>query len=229
MCAEGSEERLGGLLVSIVSAAAAVVIVFCGLIGTENSYSLHDGRILWWADGYYRASACGIFDPAKVDIDDTLDVYSYLNRRSIDVIKNNPMVGTGPDQLAFAFIAPVDETTEQLSISDFMINDVNKGTFDKVYNEYIYTAATRGIPSLIALVLVLIPVMVLGVRSFRKKRSAETFGIFAVALGGVLIFFVGCSSIPFAPVFWTAAGAACAELTTEKANKAKEKLARKKK
>ena len=223
------KKRLGGLLVSIVSAAAAVVIVFCGLIGTENSYSLHDGRILWWADGYYRASACGIFDPAKVDIDDTLDVYSYLNRRSIDVIKNNPMVGTGPDQLAFAFIAPVDETTEQLSISDFMIHDVNKGTFDKVYNEYIYTAATRGIPSLIALVLVLIPVMVLGVRSFKKKRSAETFGIFAVALGGVLIFFVGCSSIPFAPVFWTAAGAACAELTTEKANKAKEKLARKKK
>lgn len=223
------KKRLGGLLVSIVSAAAAVAIVFCGLIGTENSYSLHDGRILWWADGYYRASACGIFDLNKVDIDDTLDVYSYLNRRTVDVIRNNPMVGTGPDQLAFAFIAPVDETTEQLSIPDFMVHEVNTGTFDKVYNEYLYTAATRGIPSLIALVLVLIPVMVLGIRSFRRKKSAETFGILAVALGGVLIFFVGCSSIPFAPVFWTAAGAACAELTTEKAGKAKEKLARKKK
>ena len=102
----------------------------------------------------------------------------------------------------------------------------NRLTFDKVYNEYLYTAATRGIPSLIALLLVLIPVIAAGIKAVRKGKYNELFILFAMTAGGVIIFFVGCSSIVYAPVFWAVAGASCADIVGDKlplAEKAEEK------
>jgi|GEM_PF-364425 energy-coupling factor transporter transmembrane protein EcfT len=219
------KKKLLSVPVSIAAAAGAVALVFAGAIGNISSYRLYDGRILWWADAYMRASASGTFDPRVVDIDDTADVYFYLNRRAMDVIENNPLTGTGPEQLAFAvFKAPEDlsgysDITEVISAS--------KGSFDKVYNEYLYTSATRGVVSGIALVITVLSSVALGFAAFRKKRSAETFTIFVLTLGGVLIFLIGCSSIPYAPVFWTAAGVACAELKSDKQKKAEKKNAEK--
>ena len=213
------KKRLVCLPASLAAAGAAIALVFGGVIGNINSYRLYDGRILWWCDSFMRASASGIYDSEWVDIDDTLDVYSYLNRRTIDIIENNALVGTGPDQLAFAIINTNAEVDSNMSVPEFMTNDVNKGTFDKVYNEYLYTAATRGIPSLIALVLTLAAVIALGVKSLRGRKTAEAFTVFALVLTGVLIFFIGCSSITFAPVFWTVAGAACAGIASEKEKK----------
>ncbi len=222
------KKRLVCVPVSLISAAAAIALVFAGAIGNISSYRLYDGKILWWADSYRRASASGMYDPKVVDIDDTIDVYAYLNRRTVKIIKNNALTGTGPDQLAYALVNLTAEVDPNMTLEDFMISEVNKGTFDKVYNEYLYTAATRGVPSLIALVLTLGSAVVLGIAAWRRRKNAEAFTICALTLGGVLIFFIGCSSITFSPIFWTIAGAACAIIVTDKEKKAEKKLAKKK-
>ena len=222
------KKKLISIPVSIAAAAGAVALVFAGAIGGIDSYRLYDGRILWWADGYMRASASGNFDSRVIDIDDTYDVYSYMNSRAMDVIENNSLTGTGPDQLAFALIRVTEEDAGKYSdISDLISNQL--GVFDKVYNEYLYAAATRGIASAVFFALTVLSAVILGLKAFRRRLTAESFTVFILALGGVLIFLVGCSSIPFAPVFWVAAGAACADIKTEKQKKAEKKAAKKNK
>ena len=80
------------------------------------------------------------------------------------------MTGTGPEQLAFPQVRSVGKLTE---IEDIMTS--NDGIFDKTYNEYLYTAATRGVPSLIAMALVLIPALIMGYKAFRRRKNAEAF------------------------------------------------------
>lgn len=218
--------RLVSVLAAAVPAALAVIIVNAGLIGNISSYRLYDGRILWWADAYMRASASGSFNEKVVDIDDTLEVYSYLNDKTMNIIHKYPLTGTGPEQLVFPQLYTAQGFGEDVEIS--YIIPFNTGTFDKVYNEYLYTAATRGIPSLIALVLVLLPSLVISVKSFRRRSTAEAFTLTALLIGGVLLFFIGCSSISFAPVFWAAAGASCAGIKDEKKDGTAKKAAKKK-
>ena len=164
-----------------------------------------------------RADACGDFDSNVLDIDNTLDVYLYLNEKTMNIIENNPMTGTGPEQLVFPQIKTDGGLGEDASINDII--RLNTGTFDKVYNEYLYTAATRGIPSLIAMIMVLVPALFMGRMNSRKRNTNGAFAIAVMTLGGVLLYFIGCSSIAFAPVFWTVAGAACAEVDEVKQDK----------
>ena len=140
----------------------------------------------------------------------------------MNIIGKNPLTGTGPEQLAFPQVYKVDDLTE---IEDIVT--ANDGIFDKTYNEYLYTAATRGIPSLAALALALIPALIMGYKAFRRRKNAEAFTAFVLTLGGVLMFFISCSSIAYAPVFWAAAGTACAYVETEKEKKSAEKLTKK--
>ena len=219
--------RLAAVLAAAVPAVAAVLIVNAGMIGDISSYKFYDGKIAWWADGYMRASASG--DTAKdvVDIDDPVYVYTYMNEKTIDLIKKYPLTGTGPEQLAFPQIRATSGLTEIEDIISSPSNKGNKNVFDKTYNEYLYTAATRGVPSLIALVLALLPALVIGYKAWRRRKSAEAFTVFVLTLGGVLMFFISCSSIAYAPIFWAAAGAACAAVETAKEKKASAKLAKK--
>ncbi len=222
------KKRLVCVPVSIASAAAAVALVFCGAIGNISSYRLYDGKILWWADAYNRASASGTYDPNVVDIDDTIDVYAYLNRRTLKIISINSLSGTGPDQMMLATLNPDAEYSANMTLEECITDPANTGSFDKVYNEYLYTAATRGIPSLIALVLTFAATLILGLKAFSRRKSVEAFTVYILAAAGMLIFFIGCSSITYSPVFWTVAGAACANIVTDKEKKAEKKLAKKK-
>ena len=205
--------RLLCVPVAVAFAALAVILVDSGNIGNMDSYKLYDGRILWWADGYSRAGASGNIDPKVLDIDDTGAVYWYLNDTAMDIIGKNKLTGTGPEQLIY----PQLKTAAGLDdVRDMILAKGNRQTFDKVYNEYLYTAATRGIPSLIALLLILISVIVVGVKAVRKGKYNELFVLFAMTVGGVIIFFIGCSSIVYAPVFWAIAGASCADIVSDK-------------
>ena len=123
---------------------------------------------------------------------------------------------------------PDAEYSSDMTIEDGVTSLDNTGSFDKVYNEYLYTAATRGIPSLIALVLTFMATLILGLKSFGRRKTVEAFTVYILAAAGMLIYFIGCSSIIFAPVFWTVAGAACANIVTDKEKKAEKKLAKKK-
>lgn len=206
-----SKKQLLLLAAPIVVGALAIVLCFNGL-GTDNDvdYKLHDGRILWTGDAFLRASASGNYDKLAVDINDTYDVYDYLNRKTIDIIKENPMTGTGPEQLVYPQIYTVTDKLGNKLESMAEVTKENPGTFDKVYNEYLYTAATRGIPSLIALLCVILSVLSVGYKNMKKSSSPESVCLFFVTLGGSLIFLIGCSNIAFAPIFWTTAGASCA-------------------
>ncbi len=201
------------LIVPIFTAILAVVLCSAG-VGTKNNsdkfkkYGLHDGRTLWTGDSFSRAESSGLYDGKAVDIDNTYDVYYLLNSKTIDIIKEYPITGTGPEQLIY----PQIYTTGDLTGINEIIK-INTGTFDKVYNEYLYTAATRGIPSLIALICIILPVLCIGCKNMKKSASPETAALFFTALGGILIFFIGCSNITFSPIFWTAAGASCVMTT----------------
>ncbi len=197
--------RLASVLSAVVPSVISVIIVNAGLIGEISSYKLYDGYTLWWADSYIRISASGDYDSEKLDISDTMAVYKYLNNETIDIIRRYPLMGTGPDQLVY----PQLYTYGGLDPENTDINtiaSVNSGTFDKVYNEYLYTAATRGIPSLIALLLILGSVLVSGFRKIKKSPSDTTVCTFMMFVCGILIFLISCGNITFSPVFWTIAG-----------------------
>ena len=208
---KASKAWLASVLAVIVPAAAAIGLVQAGLIGNISSYHLYDGRILWFADSYYRISASGEPDPKLVDLDDTYDVYYTLNRKTMNIISAHSLTGTGPEQLVYPQLYTFGESgaDENSPIADIVM--ANKGTFDKVYNEYLYTAATRGIPSLIALIAVLVPVLFIGAKRAKKGTWAQRC-MFVLTLGGVLIFFIGCSNTAFSPIFWTIAGCSIAQL-----------------
>ena len=215
--------RLASLLAIAAPACAAVLIVNAGVIGDLKSYQLHDGEILWWADSFYRLSASGAPDTERVDISDTFDVYYYLNSKTMNIISGAPVTGTGPEQLVFPQLYTNKDANgvELTELEDIIMN--NTGTFDKVYNEYLYTAATRGIPSTVALAVTILASLFIGLRNVKKKKSTDSLCFFMMTLCGTVIFFVGCSNITFAPFFWIAAGASCADLISDKASRANEK------
>lgn len=201
--------NLLSVLSVIIPAALAIVLVQCGLIGNLTQYRLYDGRTLWFADAYYRISASGNYNSDVVDIDDTFDVYYHLNRKAVRIAESNALFGTGPEQLVFPQLYTFGSAGENGEMSDIIAE--NKGTFDKVYNEYIYTAATRGIPSAVALVVLLVSVLIIGFRKFRKNKKWQSLCIFIMTLGGVLLFLIGCSNICYSAVFWTVVGLCCAD------------------
>lgn len=220
-------------LLAVLSAAAgsalAVIIISAGAIsGIPDSYELHDGKLLWWADSYMRISASGDFNKDVLDIDNTLDVYLYLNDKTKNIISRSPLTGTGPDQLAYPQIYTFGGLKSDADLKDIIIQ--NRGIFDRCYNEYLYTAATRGVPSLIALVILVVSVLAAGLKKLKKKKDAYNTLVFFLALGGALLFLIGCTNLPFSTVYWAAAGLACAAFTgTEKAEEKKQEKAPKKK
>lgn len=193
----------------IVPAVLAVILVQYGLIGNISQYRLYDGRILWFADAYYRISASGMYNFDVVDIDDTFDVYYHLNRKAINIAESHALTGTGPEQLVFPQLYTFGTAGENGELSDIISENI--GTFDKVYNEYIYTAATRGIPSAIALVVILLSVFVIGLRKFRKTKNWQSLCVLILTAGGILLFLIGCSNICYSAVFWSVAGLCCAD------------------
>ena len=193
----------------IVPAALAVVIVQAGVVGNISQYRLYDGRILWYADSYMRLVSSGDSDSNVVDVDDTIDVYYTLNRKTMDIITKYPFLGTGPDQLLYPQIYTYGPYTEgSVAVDDIIM--YNKGTFDKVYNEYLNTAATKGVPSAILLAVTLLSVLFIGFKGYKKSRNGMTLCMTMLTAMGVLIFFIGCSNTAFSPIFWAIAGSSTA-------------------
>ena len=206
----------------MIGAALALIIISAGIISNiPTSYDLHDGRELWWADSFMRIGSAGTYNSEVLDIDNTKDVYLYLNDKTKNIISGAPLTGTGPDQLAYPQIYTFGGLNEDADLADIIIN--NTGIFDRCYNEYLYTAATRGIPSLIGLIAVILSSLVFGLRSMKKGRSLSGVLIFSLTLCGTLLFFIGCTNLPFSPIFWSAAGLSCAAIKEEESTSKKVK------
>lgn len=199
------KSRLAVIAGIIVPAVLAAVLAASGAVGNNSKYALYDGSIMWH-DSFNRLSSSGLFNQDIVDIESTADVYYYLNSKTLNIIEKYPLTGTGPDQLVYP----------QLYTS--AVIEENRGTFDKVYNEYLYTAATRGVVSLLALIAVLGGVLFISFKKLKgSKQNLSSVSFFFLLLCGIILFFAGCSSITFSPIFWAAAGASCASFKTAKA------------
>lgn len=203
--------RLLGIAALVIPAALSVILVATGIVADGNGYNLYDGKIMWW-DSYYRLSASGVYNYDAVDVNNTVDLYSFFTDKTCNIISKYPLTGTGPEQLVYP----------QLYSSNVIMENI--GTFDKNYNEYLYTAATRGVPSLIALLAVIIPLIAMSAAKLkRNKNNTVTVTCFFLLIGGSLLFLIGNSNITFSPIFWAAAGLSCATLTDISSKKAKKK------
>lgn len=205
------KKRLISIACAVLSSALAIQLICFGVGNIYGKYKLHDGPIMWW-DSWYRIEASGDYNLPEVKdsytaLDDVSYVYKYTFGKTIDIIKENALVGTGPENLIFP------QVNEQIIMSDGSMRIAgesgtsNEGTFDKVYNEFLYVAATRGIPSLIAFVVLLVSVLAKGIGKLRKNKCGiiEIFSVAAV-IGGIGVMLAGVSNITFAPVFWICAG-----------------------
>jgi phage shock protein PspC (stress-responsive transcriptional regulator) len=201
--------RLLWVLAVLLTAVLGIVIAGTVKKGDDASgYKLYDGYILWSDDAFQRASASGVYDPRALEIDDTYDVYTYLNDKAINIMKKDRLFGTGPEQLVYPQIYTRGSFPETADVTDYAM--ANSGTFDKVYNEYIYTAATRGIPSLLLMFFVLFISLKSSWRKFAGSRDGINTAFLLLTLCGALIFLIGCSNITFSPIYWACVGAACA-------------------
>lgn len=201
------------VLTVIAPAAAAIGIISAGVVGNISSFKLYDGYNLWISDAYIRLSASGLPDD-NVDIGDVYDVYYTLNRKSLDIISGAPLTGTGPDQVVFPQLYTYGTGGEDSPLEDVIQS--NKGTFDRVYNEYLNTAASRGVISAAALVFLLLTVIVQGIRNFKRCKSPESLCMTLLTVTGALLFLIGCSNTAFSPIFWAICGASCAVTDKEK-------------
>ena len=214
LVSKAGKVNIASVLSVIVPAAAAILIVNAGVVGELEKYELHDGEILWFADSYFRLSASGAPDSNKVDLSDTYDVYYTLNRKTMNIISAHPLTGTGQDQLVFPQLYTTGIYTEEDNPDISDIISENTGTFDRVYNEYLNTAATRGVPAAVCLAAVILSVLFISGKRF-KKGSAPEKAMFLLTLSGALIYLIGCSNTVFAPVFWCLAGCALAQTKDE--------------
>ncbi len=178
-----SRKRLAALILSI---AAVLGIVLC----TQGIY-LRDKAIAY-SDCFYRLYIT--FDPSPVNHD---SLWKIGTERSLIMIKDHPILGVGPDLMA----------KYQLYNDDLRTDGI-----DRSYNEYLYTAATRGLPSL-ALYLAL-----LGLTAVRLIKSLKEFkndrenwfrpALLTAAAAYSIQAFFSVSAVTVAPFFWLLLGMA---------------------
>ncbi len=165
-----------------------------------NQFALYDGAIMW-EDGAYRLGTSGYYstteNPSGVfAIDSIADTYGFQWSRTLAIIGEHPIAGTGADNLAHAQVYNQAADLSQ-----------NLNTFDRCYNYYLHITAVLGIPGLLLfLALAVLSVMggIRGLRSGSWVQAGICFGVI-VHLAAMLI----CpSAITVTPVFWMLAGMA---------------------
>lgn len=161
-----------------------------------DGYAFYDGGIVW-DDSFYRLGTSGpyvSYEQHDFDIYDAPSVLSYCMKEGVEVLKKYPLVGTGPDNFTYAQL--------KSSLEIFY----NSNSIDRPYNDYIYIAATRGIPSLLLYVTLLVVCLWLGICRYRKAGG----WVYLSAIGGVLSFaltaMVGISVLTVSPLMWMLLG-----------------------
>lgn len=168
-------------------------------VPVEKGYYLYDGAIVW-EDSFYRLGTSGPYVAKDADFDvlSPVDTYSYLWGKTFNTVKENPIWGVGPDCLIYT----------QIEDTGDMINARN--SFDRPYNDYLYIIATRGIPSLIAYLILIFLVLrktFSSINTFIKQKSDWVgIGLLVSVLSYLFISFIGISINTVAPFFWITLG-----------------------
>lgn len=177
----------------IASSLLAVLLAICNAVGNAGEYRTYDGNLMW-LDSYNRLSSSGIYDAKEINIKSVPEVYGFLTKDTLDIIKQYPLLGTGEDNLIYP----------QIKQSYKIIDNI--GTFDRNYNEYLYTGATRGIPSMIALIVLIVSSLAIGVKTVKRNKNENLLIILLVTFCGAILLLIGNSNIVFSPIFWICTG-----------------------
>jgi hypothetical protein len=127
----------------------------------------------------------------------------YIWSRSIPLLKNNILIGAGPDTFVTQF--PQHDYVGKLKAFD-KVNEI----VDKPHNWYLQMGINTGVVSLIAVLFLLGTYILLSMKIYVKKNETElnVFGIgfLAAIVGYVITGFANDSLVSVAPVFWTILG-----------------------
>lgn len=170
-----------------------------------NGFVLCDSGIVW-DDGFYRLSTASPYSSMvehDFDIYDAGSVISYCWSEGVRAIQKYPLLGTGPDNFWYL----------QLRTSMNLMSNANG--VDRPYNDFLYIAATRGIPALLLYLALLIVCLMQGLRH-RKQTGSWVYGSAACAvIGYVATAMVGISVLTVTPLLWILLGVLVGEPLTD--------------
>jgi Lipid A core - O-antigen ligase and related enzymes len=136
----------------------------------------------------------------------------FIWQRGIQLLKDRPLIGSGPDTFGIVFMEKFTEDVVTPG-SGFIhiqkdekghVKSVNVEKIDKAHNEYLQIAVTMGIPSLICYLIFI------GGITFKAKNSIKNniliIPVFCSILGYLLQAFFNISVVGVAPVYWAILG-----------------------
>ena len=180
-----------GILKSPKKRLAALILaygVIFALVFAFQGIYLRDKAIAY-TDSFNR-----LFIAGAPSIGNDASLWQIGAERGLLLTYENPLLGVGPDLMAKA---------------QFSMN-LSVDSLDKAYNEYLYIAATRGIPALLvylALVAATLRQAIKGVREFLDDREKwfRPALLTAILAYSVQAFF-SASAVTVAPFFWLLMG-----------------------
>ena len=177
---------------------AVYAVIFALVFALQGIY-LRDKAIAY-SDSFHR-----LFIAGSPSLTNDASLWQIGAERSLHLISEHPLLGVGPDLMA------------KVQAWEGMIID----SLDKSYNEYLFVAATRGIPALL-LYLVLLAATLWqagkGVREFLDNREMwfRPALLTAILAYAVQAFF-SASVVTVAPFFWLLMGFAWSKFLGDKA------------
>jgi hypothetical protein len=178
------------IIMGILTVALAVIFIIVLL--TQGIW-IRDAYIARF-DEFYRKSIMG------ATVNDSRSLYNVAWNKSLAVIRQFPIFGVGPDCLA-AFL------------------NFATMNYDKSYNEFLYIAATRGIPALIGFITLIVLFVVRMKKQAAKYADPLTFVIITAAGAYLIQSFVNASAITVAPIFWLLTGIGFSDIKFDKQDK----------
>lgn len=191
------KEKSGNLSLTLMITGFAAAYAFIAIRG----FALFDGEVIW-QDGCKRLSAFGQYSSSaenSFDIHNIREVYPFLWNKAAEIIKQFPLTGIGPD--AFVF-----------SQRSGIFNDVALSV-DRPYNEFLFYAATLGIPSAVSLAVLMICSAVNGIKSSLKEKEWIFRASAVTAILFIILSLITNSTATVSPFIWFVFGICCCTFT----------------
>jgi O-antigen ligase len=125
----------------------------------------------------------------------------FIWKKSVPLIADYFLLGSGPDTLKYVFPADEKEKVE-------FFNDPNM-IIDKAHNEYIQIAVTLGVPALLTYLLLISFIFYNAIRAIKVSKPKDNlviFGLLSAIMGYLVQAFFNISVVPVAPLFWILLG-----------------------
>lgn len=192
----GKSEKANSTPLVLILTGWAAAVAFILIKG----FAVYDGEIIW-QDGCTRLSAFGQYSAqaeGSFSLHNPYEVYSHLWEKAADIIRKYPLTGIGPDAFLFS------QTSGEF-------NDVPLSA-DRPYNEYLFYAASFGIPAAASLAALFFYSSANGVMSALKKKSWIFSASMVIALIYTVIAVITNGTATVTPFIWFILGICCCSL-----------------